>query len=188
MMLKTMTSPGETAAVLIEPVLGEGGYVPAPLPFMQELRRWCDRHNILLLADEVQSGFGRTGKMFAVEHSSVVPDVLIMAKGIASGYPLSAIATRSDLSEKQAADGGMGCMGGTYGGNDVCCAAAMATLDVFVDEGLVANSHERGEQIQAALRRIQASARAHGVIQDVRGLGLSELWLSLFSSAMVSVT
>ena len=135
LMLKTMTSPSETAAVIIEPVLGEGGYYAAPPEFMRLLRDFCDRHGILLIADEVQSGFGRTGKMFAVEHSETRPDIMVMAKGIASGYPLSAIVCSSDLSNRQA----KGCMGGTYGGNAVSCAAALATLDVFEREKILDN-------------------------------------------------
>jgi len=171
LMLKTQTPQGETAAVLIEPVLGEGGYVPAPLPFMRALRDWCTSNDILLIADEVQSGFGRTGKMFAVEHSGVEPDILVMAKGIASGYPLAATVTRDDISIKQGV--ASGAMGGTYGGNAVACAAAMATLDVFESEDIVGNSFARGEQLRSGLRDIAATVNgAEDVITDVRGLGL----------------
>ena len=172
LMLKTATAPWETAAVLIEPVLGEGGYVPAPVPFMKALRAFCDAHDIMLIADEVQSGFGRTGKLFAIEHSGIEPDILIMAKGIASGYPISAIATRAEVSAAQAADGGMGCVGGTYGGNAVACAAAMATLDVFEAEDVVANAEARGEQLRDGLRRVAEAPATQGAIEDVRGWGL----------------
>jgi 4-aminobutyrate aminotransferase len=172
LMLKTQSPQAETAAVLIEPVLGEGGYVPAPVSFMQELREWCTKNEILLIADEVQSGFGRTGKMFAVEHSGVEPDVLVVAKGMASGYPIAATVTRDDISAKQGQS--TGCMGGTYGGNAVSCAAAMATMDVFENEGVVVNTVERGEQLQNGLRQIASSVNQSGdkVIEDVRGLGL----------------
>ena len=166
LMLKTMTPASETAAVIIEPVLGEGGYYPAPLHFMKELREFCHRHDILLIADEVQSGFGRTGKMFAVEHGGVDPDILIMAKGIASGYPLSAIACRSELSAAQL----KGSMGGTYGGNVVSCAAALATLEASEADGILNNVVERGDQLRKRLDRIKAASE--GAIIDVRGPGL----------------
>jgi len=171
LMLKTQSPAGETAAVLIEPVMGEGGYVPAPYSFMQDLRSFCTRNDILLIADEVQSGFGRTGKMFGIEHSGVEPDIMIMAKGMASGYPISATVTRDDISAQQGE--ATGCMGGTYGGNAVACAAASATLDVFENEGIVFNAVARGEQLQEGLRRIASIVNTgEPVIEDVRGLGL----------------
>jgi 4-aminobutyrate aminotransferase len=165
LVLKTQSPVLETCAVLIEPVLGEGGYVPAPFPFMRQLRAFCDKHGLLLLADEIQTGYGRTGLMFAVEHSQVIPDVLIMAKGIASGYPLSAVATRRELSDKQL----KGSMGGTYGGNAVACAAAIATLDVFAKEDVLGNVNRRGAQLTQGLRNLQ---KKHSFVKDVRGLGL----------------
>ena len=163
--LKTQTAPEETAAFLVEPVLGEGGYVPAPPAFLQGLRELADHYGILLIIDEVQTGFGRTGRWFALEHSGVEPDILVMAKGIASGLPLSGIAARADLMERWK----VGTHGGTYGGNAVACAAAVATIDVIREEGLLENARARGEQLMAALRQLQAP---YSLIGDVRGLGL----------------
>jgi len=165
LLLKQQVQATEVAAVLIEPVLGEGGYVPASPSFMKALRAFCDRNGILLIVDEVQSGYGRTGKMFAVEHSGVVPDILVVAKGIASGYPLSAVVSRSDITAKQA----KGCVGGTFGGNAVACAAAIATLDVFEQEGVLANTNARSAQAFEALHALQ---RRGAPIGQVRGLGL----------------
>ena len=149
---------------------GEGGYVPAPFEFMRALRAYCDKHDILLIADEVQSGYGRTGAMFAVEHSEVTPDVLVTAKGLASGYPLSAVVTRKDLSDAQVP----GSMGGTYGGNAVAVAAAIATLDVFEAENILENVHARGAQLMRGLHDLAqgGAASGRGAITDVRGLGL----------------
>jgi 4-aminobutyrate aminotransferase len=155
----------EVAAIIIEPVLGEGGYVPTPLPFMRELRRICDANGILLIADEVQTGYGRTGRMWGFEHAGVVPDVVCIAKAIANGLPLSAIATRRELQERW----GRGAHGSTYGGNPVACAAALAVLDTIEGEGLVANAATRGADISAGLRRLQAEDERIG---DVRGPGL----------------
>ncbi|MGK2849730.1 MAG: aspartate aminotransferase family protein [Candidatus Limnocylindrales bacterium] len=157
--------PDQVAAVILEPVLGEGGYIVPPPGFLPRLREITAQHGILLIADEVQTGFGRTGEMFAVRHWDVEPDILVMAKGIASGLPLSGILARSELM----AHWKPGTHGGTYGGNVVSCAAANATLDVIEDEGLVANARERGDQFLAGLRSLAASHRSIG---DVRGLGL----------------
>jgi 4-aminobutyrate aminotransferase len=122
--LKQQSAPSDTAAILLEPVLGEGGYVVPPKSFLQGLRRICDEHDILLIADEVQSGFGRTGEYFAIDgHFGVVPDILVMAKGIANGFPISGLASRKELTDRQPP----GSMGGTYAGNAVACAAAIAT-------------------------------------------------------------
>ncbi|KAI9498395.1 pyridoxal phosphate-dependent transferase [Zychaea mexicana] len=167
-LLKQRSHPEDTAAVLIEPVQGEGGYVAPPASFLQGLRKICDKHGILLIADEVQSGFGRTGKMFAVEHSGVVPDILIMAKGIASGYPISGIVSKKELMDRQPA----GSMGGTYSGNAVACAAAKATLDVFEEEKLIDNCNARSEQFFSAFRSRIPALLPKGVTADVRGLGL----------------
>ena len=164
-LLKSQTAPEETAAIVIEPVLGEGGYVVPPRRFMQELRTLCDENEILLVADEVQSGAGRTGKFLAVEHFEVVPDILTMAKGIASGMPLSAVITRPDLAEKWA----VGSHGGTYGGNAVACAAGAATMRVIKEENLLENATKRGAQLKHGLCQLQES---FPVIGDVRGLGL----------------
>ncbi len=164
-LLKSQTAPEETAAILIEPVLGEGGYVVPPAAFLGELRALCDQHGILLIIDEVQSGFGRTGRFFALEHFGVEPDILVMAKGLASGLPLSGIAARRDLMDRWLP----GSHGGTYGGNAVACAAAAATVRVIRDDGLLENTRARGHQLLEGLRGL---ATAHPIIGDVRGLGL----------------
>lgn len=164
-LLKGQTAPEETACIVIEPVLGEGGYVVPPAGFMPALRELCDKHGILLIADEIQSGIGRTGKYFAIEHTQTVPDVLLMAKGIASGMPLSCLVTRQEL----AARWKTGSHGGTFGGNVVSCAAAVATLQVMREERLVENAAERGEQLMAGLRELQSNFAQIG---EVRGLGL----------------
>jgi len=157
--------PSKVAAVVVEPVIGEGGYIVPPSGFLPRLREITREHGILLVADEVQTGFGRTGELFAVQHWNVEPDILVMAKGIASGLPLSGILARRDLLAQLAP----GTHGGTYGGNVVACAAALATLDVIEDEGLVANAHQRGREFLDGLRRLAAGRPAVG---DVRGLGL----------------
>jgi 4-aminobutyrate aminotransferase len=165
MMLKQQTAPSDTAAILIEPVLGEGGYIPAGKQFLQGLRALCDEHGIKLIIDEVQSGFGRTGRYFACQHYDVLPDIMVMAKAIASGYPLSGIAYRAELEDGHA----FGSMGGTYGGNVLAIAAAEATLKVMEQEKLVENAMVRGEQLSKGLRRINSELNC---IKDVRGLGL----------------
>ncbi len=157
--------PEHVAAIIVEPVLGEGGYLVPPPAFLPRLREITREHGILLIADEVQTGFGRTGELFAVNHWNVEPDILVMAKGIASGLPLSGIVAKREILDRLPA----GSHGGTYGGNVVACAAANATLDVIEDEGLVANARERGAQFLAGLRAI---APRYPSIGDVRGLGL----------------
>ena len=157
--------PEHVAAIIVEPVLGEGGYIVPPPAFLPRLREITRQHGILLIADEVQTGFGRTGELFAVNHWGVVPDILVMAKGIASGLPLSGIVAQRAILDKLPP----GSHGGTYGGNVVACAAANATLDVIEEEGLVANARERGAQFLAGLRAIAPKYRSIG---DVRGLGL----------------
>jgi 4-aminobutyrate aminotransferase len=152
------------AAIVVEPVIGEGGYIVPPPGFLPRLREITREHGILLVADEVQSGFGRTGELFAVRHADVQPDIMIVAKGIASGLPLSGLIARRDLIDRWAP----GSHGGTYGGNVVACAAANATLDVIEEEGLVANARERGRQLLDGLRALQPAFPALG---DVRGLG-----------------
>lgn len=164
-LLGTQTAPSETAAILVEPVLGEGGYVVPPPGFLKGLRRICDEHDILFIADEVQSGFGRTGKWFAIEHFGMTPDIMIMAKGLASGLPLSGIAARRELMERWVP----GSHGGTYGGNAVACAAAVATIRVIREEGLLENAQQTGAWLMDELRALQAEFPAIG---DVRGLGL----------------
>jgi 4-aminobutyrate aminotransferase len=163
-LLASQTAPSETAAIIVEPVLGEGGYVVPPPSFLPGLRQICDEHGILLIADEVQSGFGRTGRFFAVEHFGVVPDVLIMAKGLASGFPLSGLAAPRALMDKWIP----GTHGGTYGGNAVACAAAEATIRVLQD-GVIDNAARMGAVLMDGLHEIQGR---FPVLGDVRGLGL----------------
>lgn len=160
-----LVDPRRVAAFVIEPVIGEGGYLVPPPWLLPRLRELADVHGILLVADEVQTGFGRTGRFWAVDHWGVTPDMVVMAKGIASGLPLAGIlAPRETL-----ALWAPGAHGGTYGGNVVACAAALATLEVIEDEGLVANAQTRGEQLLDGLRR---AASEHPHVGDVRGLGL----------------
>jgi 4-aminobutyrate aminotransferase len=163
--LQTLTAPADTAAFFVEPVLGEGGYVPANERFFAGLRERADKYGTLLVVDEVQTGFGRTGKFWGGEHFDARPDILITAKGLASGFPLSGIAASSDLMAKA----WPGSQGGTYGANAVACAAAVATIDVIRDEDLVDNSAQRGAQLKEALQLV---ADKHDAITDVRGLGL----------------
>jgi 4-aminobutyrate aminotransferase len=163
-LFKTTLPPEEVAAIFVEPIQGEGGYVVAPTPFMQELRRICDRHGILLVVDEVQSGVGRTGKWWAVEHTGVQPDIVCMAKGIASGMPLGVTMARADIM-----DWVPGSHASTFGGNPVCVAAALATLDVIEKEGLLANSTEVGTHM---LKRMADWPHKHRLVGDVRGRGL----------------
>ncbi|HRP47541.1 MAG TPA: aspartate aminotransferase family protein [Trueperaceae bacterium] len=166
LILKTQSAPDETAAFVIEPVLGEGGYVPAPKRFLQGLRRLADEHGIVLVFDEVQTGFGRTGKFFAYEHHGVLPDVMVMAKGLGSGLPISGIAARPALMAKWE----KGTHGGTYGGGSTLpLAAACATIDALIAEDLPHNAERMGARLVAGLRRLQ---QEHHEIGDVRGLGL----------------
>jgi 4-aminobutyrate aminotransferase len=164
-LLTGVTAPSETAAVIVEPVLGEGGYIAAPAGFLEAIDERCKEHGILFVADEVQSGFGRTGRMFAIEHYGVRPDIVCMAKGIASGFPFSALGTRRELDDRWPT----GSHGGTYGGNPMGCAAALATIDVLTGEGFMANVNERGRQLADGLRRLQEH---HPVVVQVRALGL----------------
>lgn len=168
MALKMQTPASDTAAVILEPILGEGGFVVPPPGFLTWLREWCDKHKILLIADEVQSGVGRTGNMWAVDHEGVSPDIMCIAKGIASGYPLAAVLARSELSDQQVP----GCMGGTYGGNAVACAAAIATLEVFEQEQILENVVRRGQQLWKGLEIIRQKPQFQNVIGDLRGPGL----------------
>ena len=161
----TVSAPNETAAFFIEPVLGEGGYVPANTEFMAGLRERADAHGILLVMDEIQTGFGRTGKFWGHDHFGVRPDVVLIAKGLASGFPLSGIAASGELMAKA----WPGSQGGTYGGNAVSCAAAVVTLDVIQDESLVENAAARGRQLLDGARLVGDKTPAIG---DVRGLGL----------------
>ncbi|EWC44607.1 hypothetical protein DRE_06596 [Drechslerella stenobrocha 248] len=188
-LLKQQSAAADTAAIIIEPVLGEGGYVVPPDGFLSEVRKLCDEHGILLILDEVQSGFGRTGKYFAAEHWRVRPDIMVMAKGIANGLPLSGIVSRKELMDRQTP----GSMGGTYAGNAVACAAGVACAQVMREERVLENVEERyvwislvstgialkglgsfrrSEQLFDALEELKASPTAGHLIKDVRGLGL----------------
>jgi 4-aminobutyrate aminotransferase len=159
-------APSEVAAVFVEPILGEGGYIVPPWEWLVRLRELCDRHGILLVADEVQSGMGRSGRLWAIEHAGVSPDILVSAKGIASGLPLGAFMARADLMERWTA----GAHGSTYGGSPVPCAAGLATLEVIESEDLLANAVEQGEILLDGLRALW---REHPrLITDVRGVGL----------------
>jgi 4-aminobutyrate aminotransferase len=160
---KRLASPSEVAAVVVEPVLGEGGYVVPPREFLPRLRDLCAQHGILLVADEVQSGMGRTGKMWAVQHFGVEPDILLAGKGIASGMPLAAMIARADLMTWP-----MGAHGSTYGGNPVSCAAALATIDL-IEGDLAANAERMGKRLLDGLRAVAGRQR---LIREVRGLGL----------------
>ena len=162
-LFKRLTEPNDVAAIFVEPIQGEGGYIVPPAGWLADLRDLCDRHGILLVMDEVQSGIGRTGTMWACEHDGVVPDVICAGKGLASGLPLSALIARADIM-----DWPPGRHGSTFGGNPVACAAAVATLDL-VEGGLAANAATVGDHLLAALRAMQAK---HPVITDVRGRGL----------------
>ncbi|HEX2195206.1 MAG TPA: aminotransferase class III-fold pyridoxal phosphate-dependent enzyme [Candidatus Limnocylindria bacterium] len=161
----TMVYPDDVAALLVEPILGEGGYVVPPDGFLPALREVADRHGILLIADEVQTGFGRTGRMWATEWYDARPDIVVTAKGLASGLPLSGMLARRSLLDRFPP----GSHGGTYGGNAVACAAALATLDVIAAEGLLENARRQGDQLLAGIRR---AAAGHPGVADVRGRGL----------------
>ncbi len=156
--------PNEVAAILVEPILGEGGYIVPPDGFLPGLRALCDRYGILLIFDEVQCGIGRTGKMFACQHWGVAPDIMTLAKGLGSGLPIGLIVAKRKIMEKWS----RGSHGNTYGGNPLCCAAALATLDL-VDREYARNASEVGEYFMDRLRELQAR---HEVIGDVRGKGL----------------
>ena len=160
----TEADPERVAAVIIEPVLGEGGFVPAPPDFLQALRELTSRHGILLIADEIQSGFGRTGRMFAVEHAGIEPDMITSAKSLAGGMPLSAVTGRADIMDGPAPGG----LGGTYAGNPLACAAALAVLDVFQDEGLLQRAETIGHRLTGFFTDLQGRDPRIG---DVRGLG-----------------
>ncbi|ADM09449.1 4-aminobutyrate transaminase [Parvularcula bermudensis HTCC2503] len=156
----------DVAAVIIEPVQGEGGFIPAPIDYLRGLKEFCETHGILLIADEVQTGFARTGRMFAIEHAGVEPDFLICAKSIAGGLPLGAITGKASLFDKIAPGG----MGSTFGGNPVACAAALAVLDVIEQEGLIERAEVIGQRIEARWRDL-AEGPARGIFGDIRRAG-----------------
>ncbi|UWR22703.1 4-aminobutyrate--2-oxoglutarate transaminase [Sulfitobacter sp. S190] len=162
----TDAQPERVAAIIIEPVLGEGGYIPVPTEMMVALRAICDEHGILLIADEVQAGFGRTGTWFAVEHSGVTPDLITVAKSMAGGYPLAGVIGRADIMDAMEPGG----LGGTYGGNPVACAAALAAIDAIEHEGLLARSTAMGDKLKARFAEIGARA-APFRMWDIRGVG-----------------
>lgn len=159
-----LISPDQVAAIIMEPVQGEGGYIVPPKSFVEKIREVCDKHGILLIFDEVQTGFGRTGRMFAWQHFGIQPDILTMAKGIANGFPLSAIVARKELMDQWSA----GAHGGTFGGNPVACAAALAVIELL-ENGLVENAERMGKYFTEQLEQLAAS---YPVIREVRGLGL----------------
>lgn len=162
-LFQRMTEPGDVAAVFVEPIQGEGGYIVPPAGWLARLRELCDRHGIMLVADEVQSGIGRTGRMWACEHDGITPDIVTAGKGMASGMPIAAIIAREGLMEWAP-----GKHGSTFGGNPVACAATLATLDL-VERELAANASMRGEQLMTGLRELQ---QRQPLITDVRGRGL----------------
>ncbi|MGX9144720.1 4-aminobutyrate--2-oxoglutarate transaminase [Mesorhizobium sp. 128a] len=163
---ETEIEAAAVAALVIEPLQGEGGFVPAPAEFMEGLRRVCDRHGIVLIVDEVQSGFGRTGRLFAVEHSGVEPDLIAMGKSLGAGLPISAVVGKADLMDCVDAGG----LGGTYAANPLACAAALAVLDVLDDEKLLARANEIGDRFKAGFERIRQRSN-RSAIGDIRGLG-----------------
>lgn len=164
-LLMSQTSPEETACMIIEPEQGEGGYTPAPKRFLQGVLQRCKDNNILFIADEVQSGFGRSGKYFCVEHYDITPDILVMAKGIASGFPFAAIGAPKEMMEHWPA----GSHGSTYGANPIGCAAALATIEVMKEQGFLENVQQRGEQLKNGLNQL---SQTYDSIADVRGYGL----------------
>ncbi|MFO0604281.1 MAG: 4-aminobutyrate--2-oxoglutarate transaminase [Polyangiales bacterium] len=160
-----VVDPSHVACVVVEPVLGEGGFLPAPAAWLRRLRELCDKHGMLLVADEVQSGMGRTGKLWAIDHAGVVPDLVATAKSLAAGMPLSAVIGRSDVMEAPHPGG----LGGTYSGNPLACVAALAALDTITDPAFLARAEELGARLRARLEAIQA--RHPRLVGDVRGLG-----------------
>ncbi|MCB1024559.1 MAG: acetyl ornithine aminotransferase family protein [Acidobacteria bacterium] len=160
---QTTTPPDEVAGIVVEAVQGEGGYIPAPKAFMKEIRRICDEHGIMMIVDEVQSGMGRTGKMFATDHSEVAPDIMCLAKGIGSGLPIGATVAKADIMSWH-----KGAHASTFGGNPVCIASALKTIDLL-QGGMIENAADVGNYLQDGLRKLQEK---YDCIGDVRGLGL----------------
>ena len=163
-LFESEVAPGNVAAIVIEPVLGEGGFVPAPAAFLRGLRERCDRYGIVLVADEIQSGFGRTGTMFAIEQSGIAPDLITVAKSLAGGLPLAGVIGRAEIMDAPLPGG----LGGTYAGNPLACAAALATLDVFAEDDILGASRRIGTTLESALHALFA---AYPQIVDARGLG-----------------
>ncbi len=163
----TEVTADRVAAILVEPVQGDGGFLPAPAEFLRALRALADRHGIVLILDEIQSGFGRTGRMFAFEHAGIAPDLVTVAKSLAGGLPLSGVVGRAEIMDAPAPGG----LGGTYGGNALACAAALAVLDAFEQDQLLARGRILGTRLNAALLALQ---REHAAIGEVRGLGFMQ--------------
>jgi 4-aminobutyrate aminotransferase len=166
LLFKADIDPNRVAAILVEPVQGEGGFNPAPAEFLQALRKICDAHGILLIVDEIQTGFGRTGKLFAVEHSGVAPDLMTVAKSLGGGFPISGVIGRAAIMDLPK----VGAVGGTYGGNPMACAAGLAVLEVIEEEHLIERANTIGALISARLNRM-AGLNQFSCIGDVRGLG-----------------
>lgn len=160
----TQISPDRVAAIIIEPVLGEGGFIPAPAEFLKELRQITQQHGIVLIIDEIQSGFGRTGAMYAIEHSGIEPDMITFAKSVAGGMPLSGVTGRADIMDAPAPGG----LGGTYAGNPLACAAGLAVFEIFEEENLLERGRELGRTLFKALCDFQTK---YPRIGDVRGVG-----------------
>lgn len=165
-LFKADVEPGRVAAIVIEPVQGEGGFYVAPFDFLRDLRRVCDQHGILFIVDEIQTGFGRTGKLFAIEHSGVTPDLVAMAKSLGGGLPLSAVTGRAAVMDAVEPGG----LGGTYGGNPVACAAALAVIEVMQEERLLERSAAIGERVTRRMSEL-ATTNRFPCIGEVRGLG-----------------
>jgi 4-aminobutyrate aminotransferase/(S)-3-amino-2-methylpropionate transaminase len=163
----TEIAPNRVAAIIIEPVQGDGGFLAAPVDFLQQLRAITERHGIVLIADEIQTGFGRTGRMFGFEHAGIQPDLVTVAKSLAGGFPLSGVVGKAEIMDAPAPGG----LGGTYGGNAIACAAALAVLDAFEEDGLLERAQVLGETLHAALADLQA---AHDFIGTVRGRGFMQ--------------
>lgn len=163
-LFKFQVDPQRVAALIVEPVQGEGGYIPAPEGFLAALRRVCDAHGILLIADEIQTGIGRTGRLFAVEHAGVAPDLICLAKGLGGGTPISGVVGRADVIDALPP----GALGSTYAGSPLATAAALAVLDVIEQEGLLARATAIGRRMRSALQQL---AERHRSISDVRGIG-----------------
>jgi 4-aminobutyrate aminotransferase/(S)-3-amino-2-methylpropionate transaminase len=160
----THISSEQVAAVIAEPVLGEGGFVAPPKEYFKILHKICQDHGIVLIADEIQTGFGRTGKMFAMEHYEVAPEIVVMAKSMAGGLPLSAVTGQAELMDHPQVGG----LGGTFGGNPVACRAALAVLDVFEKKGVLSRAEKIGQKVMERFKEFQ---KRHFLIGDVRGLG-----------------
>jgi len=163
----TEIAPDRVAAIIIEPVQGDGGFLPAPIPFLKALREITKRHGIVLVTDEIQTGFGRTGKLFAFEHAGIQPDLVTVAKSLAGGFPLSGVIGRAEIMDAPLPGG----LGGTYGGNAIGCAAALAVLEAFELDKLLDRAKALGHKLEAGLREL---ARKHAIIGDVRGLGFMQ--------------